>query len=328
MRFHVPSRTTRRWLRELEPDVVHIHAEFSPNNWWPPNLWSCPIILSPHGAFHSAVLGRGARRKRLYLAAARRALYARVTQFHGLSPAEQRDIASAVSSAPVYCVPQGPSPSVAALLTKSTDLETKERGGVVRFLFVGRIDVEPKGLDILIEAFARATAEMGPQSAVLTLVGPDRDAGIRRLQSLAHSLGAKERVMFHERVPQSDVPGVMRDCDVYVQLSRNEGSPLSLNDALALGKPAIVSDRVGTVSHREIRTLGHVVVVEPTVVDAARAIIESVQNRVALQRLAREAQSRVQAFLSWDRAAAQHLALYSALIPRGSVSSSRRDPGR
>ena len=319
MGLHVPSRATRRELRELGPDIVHIHAEFNPDNWWPPRLWSCPIVLSPHGAFHSAVVERRARRKASYIAVARRALYRRVSRFHALSPAEQSDIVGALPTARTYVVPQGPSPAVTKLLSENTGVAAADlkddQSRPVRLLFLGRIDVQVKGLDILVEALARAFHEGGDErAATLTLVGPDRGQGAARLRALAAGLGVGHLVEIREHVPQAEIPALLQDCDVYVQLSRNEGSPLSLNDALALGKPAIVSNRIGTISCDEIKTLAHVVAVEPTPTEAARAITDVLTNVGNLRRLAHEAHPRVRAFLSWERAADRHLELYSALV--------------
>lgn len=319
MRLHVPHSEAIRVFRGLAPDVVHLHAEFNLDNWWPPRVWSCPLVLTPQGAFHAAVMRRGARRKAAYLAVARLALYGRVSYFHALHPGELRDITSAIPSARVYCVPQGPSPGVTTFLSGDGGQEVpgaeRDDLGPVRFLFVGRIDIQVKGLDVLVEAFARATpADDSRRPAILTLVGPDVAGGVQRLRTLARRHGVEHRVDIRERVPQSDVPTLLRESDVYVQLSRNDGAPLSLNDALVLGKPVIVSEQVGTVSDEQIRSLEHVVVVEPTLTDAARAISEAIGNVADLRHYARDAQPRVRAHLSWRGAAKRHLALYSELL--------------
>lgn len=306
LRLHLMGRASRRALRALEPDVVHAHAEFNPDNWWAPRLWPCPLVLSPHGAFHATVRQRRARSKGLYLAAARRLLYTRVTRFHALSPAEERDVCAALPSALTYCVPQGPSPA----LRGAAPADHPRPGGPVRLMFVGRIDVEVKGLDLLLEALARS----GRSDATLSLVGPDWGGGTARLRALAQRLGIADRVEFRGRVPADEVAALLRGCDVYVQLSRNESSPLSLNDALALGKPAIVSDRVGTVSSPEIRRLPHVKVVPPDAGAAAQAIADALADLEGLRASARAAQDDVRRFLSWEHAAEAHLQLYASLL--------------
>jgi glycosyltransferase involved in cell wall biosynthesis len=313
LRLHAVGRGPAHALRGLAPDVVHVHAEFNPDNWWVPRLWTCPLVLSPHGAFHATVLQRGARTKSLYLTVARRALYRKVGRFHVLSPAEQADVAAALPTVRTYCVPQGPSPAVQEALGH-IDETANGWSGPVRLMFLGRIDVQVKGLDVLVEAFARAVRGRAPaMPATLTLVGPDWRNGVAPLRQLARRFGVEELVEIRDRVAADEVAGLLQSCDVYVQLSRNESSPLSLNDALALGKPAIVSDRVGTVSCEEIARLPHVKVVAPSVAEATQAIGEALDDLDGLRRAAREVHTELRDFLSWERAARRHLEVYASL---------------
>jgi glycosyltransferase involved in cell wall biosynthesis len=191
-------------------------------------------------------------------------------------------------------------------------------------MFVGRIDVQVKGLDLLVEAFARAVSELGPSaSATLTLAGPDWRGGTAPLRELAARLGVERLVETPGRVAADDVAQLLQSCDVYVQLSRNESSPLSLNDALALGKPAIVSNRVGTVSSDEISGLPHVTVVEPAVAPAAEAIAAAIENLDGLRAAAGEAHGELREFLSWERAAQRHLEHYASLRPSSPTGRGR-----
>jgi glycosyltransferase involved in cell wall biosynthesis len=318
LRLHVPGRTATRALRTLQPDVVHVHAEFNPDNWWTPRLWRCPLVLTPHGAFHTAVVERGARRKRLYRAVADALLYRKVARFHALSAAEQADIVAVLPRARSYVVFQGPSPGVVdALGHGRPTFQVKARAATapVRLMFCGRIDVRTKGLDVLVEAFARAIRDGDiARPATLALVGPDVREGKLQMRGLADRLGVGALVEIRQQVPQEEIPALFEGCDVYVQLSRNEGSPMSLNDALVLGKPVIVSDRIGTVSSPEIAKLPHVRVVRPVVSEAAQAIADTVQRFDALCGAARAANATLCGWLSWDGAASRHLKMYEALL--------------
>jgi glycosyltransferase involved in cell wall biosynthesis len=317
LRLHALRRSSAHDLRALEPDVVHVHAEFNPDNWQAARLWECPLVLSPHGAFHPTVMRRGAHAKRLYVSVARFLLYRKVGYVHVLSPAEEAHAAAALPSVPTYCVPQGPSPAVHEALGHLEE-RTDARSTHVELMFVGRIDVEAKGLDVLVEAFARAVRERTRSTpAKLTLVGPDWGNGAAPLRELAKRLGVAELVEFRGRVAAADVAALLQRCDVYVQLSRNEGSPLSLNDALALGKPAIVSDRIGTISYEDVACQPHVKVVSPSVAEAAEAIGTALDDIDGLRRAARDARGVLLDFLSWERAARRHLEVYASLRAGG-----------
>src|SRR5437667_7061865 len=76
----------RRTLIAWRPDVVHIHGEFNPDNLRVPNLFGCPVVLSPHGAFHPVAFAKSNRMgKRLYVAVATPLLY-RKALFHASTP--------------------------------------------------------------------------------------------------------------------------------------------------------------------------------------------------------------------------------------------------
>jgi glycosyltransferase involved in cell wall biosynthesis len=320
LRMHRMARSDAQRLKALSPDVVHVHAEFNPDNWRVASLWSGPIVLSPHGAFHAAVISRGARSKAAYRWVAQRRLYRRVTSFHALSPAEERDLRQAVPDAASYIAPQGPSPAVDAWLKSNSAGGPERASGPVTFMFVGRLDVDVKGLDLLIEGFSRAAGSAPSRDeARLILIGPDWNGGKARLLELSSRWGIQGLVEIRDGVSASEVPALLGSCDVYVQLSRNEGSPLSLNDALALGKPVIVSDRIGTVSSAEISRLPHVTVISPSATEAEQAITAALHDVGRLRRDAAESLPTISSLLSWEAAASTHLRAYRRLVSTAST---------
>jgi glycosyltransferase involved in cell wall biosynthesis len=104
---------------------------------------------------------------------------------------------------------------------------------------VGRL-VETKGQRILLEAFVRVY-EKYPKSWLI-LVGKGRLES--ELRSLAVELNIHERVLFLGY--RTDVPVVLRACDVFVLPSIAEGLPGALLEAMSTGVPVIAS-RVGGV---------------------------------------------------------------------------------
>ena len=60
-----------------------------------------------------------------------------------------------------------------------------------KLIYSGRIDIDQKGLDILIEAFARL-AVINPELE-LVLMGPDWDGSIARLKQLSVRLGVSTK---------------------------------------------------------------------------------------------------------------------------------------
>lgn len=99
-------------------------------------------------------------------------------------------------------------------------------------LFVGRL-IHQKAVDVLIEAFANIGND-----AYLLVVGQGRDRFSLEAQVVKKGLG--RRVMFAG--VRNDIPQLLATADCFVLPSRHEGLPLVLTEALAAGKPIIVSD--------------------------------------------------------------------------------------
>jgi glycosyltransferase involved in cell wall biosynthesis len=290
-------------LRALAPDVVHAHGEFNPDNLWAVRLFDAPLFLSPQGAFHPVVLTKSrARGKRIYMHAAKRLLYSRLAGMHALSPDEERDVRAAVGDLPVYTLPQGgnvrvqPSPAAGG------------GGGPARFVSIGRLDVYTKGLDVLLDAFAAARTRVAIE---LTVVGPDWNGGRAELEHRAEALGLAGSLRFTGPLPGAGVAAELERADVYVQLSRHEGLPLAVTEALAAGKPAVLSRAIGTCSLPEVERFAHVVVTDPTTDAAAGAMVGAAHSLEQLRAAANENAAGVARLFSWRRIAAQHVARYA-----------------
>src|SRR5262249_860561 len=103
---------------------------------------------------------------------------------------------------------------------------------------VGRL-VPAKGLDMLIDAWARLAAAHPGARLVLVGDGPLR----AEIAARTHGAGIGERVVFLGA--RDDVPELLRRADLYVSASRTEGMSNALVEALGTGL-AVVATRTGS----------------------------------------------------------------------------------
>ncbi|MEE6259008.1 glycosyltransferase family 4 protein [Plantactinospora sonchi] len=105
-----------------------------------------------------------------------------------------------------------------------------------RWLFVGTLD-ERKGVDLLLEAFARCRAD--DPWLTLTFVGEGR----RRpaLAARADTLGVADAVTFTGSVPPDRALELIREHDLLVHPSRLETFGMTVVEAVAAGTPVLVT---------------------------------------------------------------------------------------
>nr|WP_182866197.1 glycosyltransferase [Rhodopirellula sp. JC639] len=121
-------------------------------------------------------------------------------------------------------------------------------------LFLSRIHPK-KGVDLLLRAYAKvaANASSGAMPA-LVIAGPKESAYATEMQQLAQQLGlARSGARADSGVPGVHFPGMLRDdakwgafygCDAFVLPSHQENFGIAVVEALACGKPVLVSDQV------------------------------------------------------------------------------------
>ncbi len=101
-------------------------------------------------------------------------------------------------------------------------------------LYVGRVH-KSKGLQYVIKSIKSC-------NCVLLIAGPD--AGYKQeLDKIIKKQGVEEKVIFLGKVSEEDLLLSYNSCDIFVLFSQWEGFGISAIEAMAAGKPCIVSDR-------------------------------------------------------------------------------------
>jgi glycosyltransferase involved in cell wall biosynthesis len=154
------------------------------------------------------------------------------------------------------------------------------------FAYLGRLDINHKGLDLVVKAFARIAT---PANTCLVLVGPDFAGGRQRLEQLASQLGCGERVRFLGSQIGEAKWNTLRMADAFVSPSRWEACSSAQAEAIGFGLPTILSTtasiapevveyRSALASPLEVGALAH----------AMQQLIENPQLRQSLSDLGRK----------------------------------------
>ena len=133
-------------------------------------------------------------------------------------------------------------------------------------LFIGRVH-EKKGCDLLIEGFSRAVKR---QDLQLVIAGPVSERLGSSLKNMAKLLGVSDRIHWAGMITGEAKAGAFRGADAFVLTSHQENFGIAVAEALAYGRPVLISDQVNI--WREIES-GCGGFVAPDTIDGATQII-------------------------------------------------------
>lgn len=118
-------------------------------------------------------------------------------------------------------------------------------------LFLGRIH-EKKGIDLLLEAFGRVAVEA--PDLHLAIAGPDEQGLTDALVQKLERSGLSERVHWLGMIGGSIKWGALYGADAFILPSHQENFGIAVVEALACGKPVLISNQVNI--WREIQDAG------------------------------------------------------------------------
>ena len=301
-----------RVIREFRPDIVHTHtakAGFLGRQAALLSGRSRPRLVH---TYHGHVLEGyfGPLKTGIYRRLERR-MAGSTDALVGVSEATVEDLVRlGVAPRELFrVIPMGVDLSPFATLDREAGNRLRKDVGIaegeVLFTYVGRI-VPIKRIDLLLRAFARATAE----GAAVRLAVVGDGEGRPELEALARQLGVSGAVRFLGY--RRDLLPIAAAGDVAILSSDNEGTPVSLIEAGAAGRPAVAT-AVGGV--------GEVVTAESGILVPARddAALAAAIRRVAgdddLRRtMGESARQHVLSRFSAERLVRDMDALYQELL--------------
>ena len=142
-------------------------------------------------------------------------------------------------------------------------------------LYLGRVH-EKKGGDLLVEAFARVLGD-NPDLR-LVMAGPGEEALVQQLKSRAEQLGIASHITWTGMLAGEMKWGAFYAADAFCLPSHQENFGIAVVEALACGKPVLISDKVNI--WREIAEDGAGLVGD----DTLEATVETLQRWLALPR--------------------------------------------
>lgn len=309
-----------RWLSQYlrAYDVVHVHQ-----------LWrlvptltgmAChrlrvPYLIAPHTSLSNWALSQKWAKKALARSLVWNRIFGAASGFHALNDLEAAEIRENVGprSPPVFVVPNGV--SLAEFAAEPVDQvpafaagRVSKPGGERPFvLFLARLHIM-KGPDLLLDGFASAALER--PELQLVFAGPD--FGMQEgLQRHAAELGLADRIHFFGLVAGPERLWLLQHAVCLAQPSRDEGFSLSILEAMACGRPVVISDRC---KFPDVAREGAGVIVPLSIVDIAAALRAYASDPARRMADGGSARRLIQRSYTWDIVCRQADQMYSQVI--------------
>lgn len=115
------------------------------------------------------------------------------------------------------------------------------RKDTIKFIYIGRLEVKHKGLDILIKAFALAKEKLKEADACLHIYGPDVYGRYASVEKLIKGADMEDMIFLHHEILGNEKRKALLESDIFIQTSRYEGMPLGILEAMGYGIPCAVT---------------------------------------------------------------------------------------
>ena len=168
-----------------------------------------------------------------------------------------------------------------------------------QIVYIGRLDIISKGVDILLEAVAKAKDVMIGNNCHLDIYGPDSSGMHDYIRNTVRERSLEEVVSLHRETMGADKEKVLKECDLFIQTSRSEGMPMGILEALNYGLPCIVTK--GTTLGEVIRSscAGWQAETDPDSV--AEAIMKALSEKDKWSAMSKNARRLTEENYLWDK---------------------------
>jgi glycosyltransferase involved in cell wall biosynthesis len=287
-------------------DLIHVFGILLPKQMMLiRRLRGCgkPVVLSPLG--HLMPHGFAVRklRKVLYIRAI--APWLKDVWFHTFGPAEDAGLDNHFPAWPRFHASAGVYPRPPG----ACQHDARQASPGLKLLYLGRNDVYQKGIDLLLEAVSAAVAK--GSDCHLTIAGRPWAGSQKYIMDTIVKSNLQNRVLIAGRVDEVDKWRLFAQADYLVFLSRWDGPPRPVREAISASLPVVVSPETNLGHLVEEHNAGLQVGLEPApIAHALQRLASNPGLRPAFVRGASALRERLQ----WSRLARDYQDGYKQVL--------------
>jgi glycosyltransferase involved in cell wall biosynthesis len=307
-----------------QADIVHVHTLWSPLNV--SARYAClrhdrPYVLMPHGMLDPYSLSVKAPKKSMYLrmferhniACAQRMIYTTLEE-------ERLAALAGLRLPPGELVPLGANASSGSRhdLRGQFLARFPQAGGRRTLLFLGRIHPK-KGLDRILNCLQ--SVKQSIPNVLLVVAGDGEPQYTRHLRQLVSSLGLDNYVLFAGRLDGELKWASFAAAELFLLPSRQENFAITVAEAMQMGVPVIITEKVNTWPY--VKEAGAGLVLDERHINALlpQAIEELLKDDATRLRMGVQGSRYARERLTWQASAQKLLGCYNQVLSSANTGS-------
>lgn len=220
------------------PDLVVIHSVYSLKHIYITNYLtkvSIPYVFMPHGGLTTNALKKSKKKKKLANFIGYNKVINEAKAIQYLSMEEMKHSHKFNNEAFVI----GNGVDLPSVFNERNALYTNQK---VNINFIGRLDIKTKGIDYLLKLSKLTKKNLLKNNAVINIYGPDIQSndGITIGKYIIENK-LEDVVKLKGPVFDSKKENMFLETDLFILLSRNEGLPTTVLEALSYGIPCLLT---------------------------------------------------------------------------------------
>lgn len=293
--FFVPRELKKRLLKNTDKiDILHLHSVYTPYNTIISGIAKksgINYVLTPHGGYSTNCSNRSMTtklKKYVYDVLFEKKMIENAAMIHCVSQREKDD--SVINHSNIIVVNNGVN-----IPKKRNNCSKNE---TINILFLGRIDIVHKGLDILLEGFWLYKKKRPDTRIRIIIAGPSMGNDEKILKDYVVEKNLESNVEFMGKVLREKKDELFEQkANLFVHTSRWEGLPISVLEALSYGLPVLISKETNIGKY--VREYNAGWVLEELTPDAvAESLFEVEKNDFTCK--AQNARELAESTFSWD----------------------------
>lgn len=266
-----------------------------------------PFIITTHGTYITPHAYTGKRLVAKWLYEVKYLNMAK--EIHAITPEEAVGLKKYGYKGKTFIVPNGIDIDELPIERNSSFFSTKPYKDKIKFLWIGVLRAD-KNLPSLIKAVSLLSDSI-KKEVIFILIGPDYKNNAKKYQKLINDLGCSDNFDYIGPLYGKEKFDAIESSDIFILPSFSEGFSLALLDAMACGKPCIVTDSCGVKSYEDRNFF---ISCPSTDYGIKNAIEEMIYQKDRWMQMGENAKRLIKVELNWNVIAKKMIENYERII--------------